>query len=86
MLAVSYWSGTEYAPDATSAWGFRFYNGNQGSTNKDFTLYMLAVRHGERAIPAPATPVPASGTVGLIILGAAGLMLIYGRRKTNIMA
>jgi hypothetical protein len=44
------------------------------------TAYVWAVSSGDRLAAPASTPVPATGTGGLIILGLAGLMLLYGRR------
>ena len=83
MQADTYWSGTVYAPNPTNAWffyfGVYFGYGDQNDVYKDTGLYAWAVRPGARSTSA-ATPVPASGTVGLTIIGAAGLMLMYRRR------
>jgi hypothetical protein len=42
-----YWSGLEYAPDASNAWNFNFNNGNQNANNKNNENYAWAVRPGE---------------------------------------
>jgi hypothetical protein len=39
---TSYWSSTEY--DNSNAWKQNFYFGDQGGNNKDYTLYVRAVR------------------------------------------
>ena len=51
-----YWSGTEYALDANTAWNFSFNYGDQGRSGKGGGLYGLAVRSGQiSAVPVPAT-------------------------------
>lgn len=64
----SYWSGTTYAPDGSSAWNFIFGQGKQQSSFKGGALYAMAVRDGDVA----SVPIPAafwlfgSGLLGLI--------------------
>lgn len=76
------WLGTEYAPDTTQAWDFQF-SGFQATLLKDGSdgsNCAWAVRPGARTL---STPVPAIGTVGLIILGAAGLIIIGIRHRKS---
>ena len=45
-----YWSGLEYAPDTSLAWGFYTYDGSQGLVDKYYdALYAVAVRPGDVA-------------------------------------
>ena len=76
-----YWSGTEYAPNPADAWPFDFFYGSQNYNYKDDSFYAWAVRPGARSTSGPATPVPASGTVGLIIMGLAGLIIVGTKLK-----
>jgi len=70
-----YWSGTEFAPNPTSAWDFNF-NGNQSAINKNFQLFAWAVRPGDVA----AVPEPASlALVGTVVGGLLGVG--WGRRR-----
>ncbi len=72
-----YWSGTEYAPDTAYAWISAFSDGIQSYTGKVNPAYAWAVRPGARYVPVPAT-----GTIGLIVIGLAGLgVIIYSRKK-----
>ena len=73
-----YWSGTEAAPVTTSAWYFYFYTGYQTYSTKGYTLYAWAVRPGARST---STPVPASGTVSLMVLGLAGVIIVGTRLR-----
>jgi hypothetical protein len=51
-----YWSGTEYAPNTSSAWDFPFSYGSQYYNAKTVGLYAWAVRPGDiAAVPVPAT-------------------------------
>jgi len=49
VQAFSYWSGSEYAPNATSAWYFDFFYGTQGYIDKGANRYAWAVRPGARS-------------------------------------
>lgn len=52
--ADAYWSGTEYAPDPDSAWGFGTDVGIQGFIYKDTQFYAWAVSPGQvNAVPVP---------------------------------
>ena len=66
----SYWSGTEFAPDPSLAWGFGFGTGNQLTDFKDvnFISFAWAVRDGDvAAVPSPsAMLLMGSGLVGLL--------------------
>jgi hypothetical protein len=52
-----YWSGTEYAPNASSAWSFYFRKGDQSYNYKSNALRAWAVRPGDIGDIAPV-PVP----------------------------
>jgi hypothetical protein len=71
-----YWSGLEYAPSPSNAWGFTFNGGYQSGTGKDNELFAWAVRPGD-----VAATVPTSGTLVLMGLGLAGLMGARGGRR-----
>jgi hypothetical protein len=45
--ASLYWSGTEYAPDASRAWGFMFDSGSSIIGGKGNRMYVLPVRPGD---------------------------------------
>jgi hypothetical protein len=69
MQSWVYWSGTQYAPDPSSAWGFTTGLGYQDGDDKDRKYYGWAVRPGQVA----AAPLPATGflvALGLMALGA----------------
>jgi hypothetical protein len=80
VQADDYWPGTEYAPLTSDAWVFNFYDGSQGVNSKDGRNYAWAVRSGARSVGS-ASPVPATGTMGLIVIGLAGLGVIFYSRK-----
>ena len=63
VQSVSYWSGTEYAPNPVSAWVFRTGLGRQGVDIKGSALYAVAVRPGD--VPEPQTL-----ALALLALGA----------------
>lgn len=50
--ASLYWSGTEYAPDASRAWGFIFDSGSLLIGGKGNRMYVLPVRPGDVGIVA----------------------------------
>jgi uncharacterized repeat protein (TIGR01451 family) len=52
MQSSTYWSGTPYAPDVTSAWNFSTEDGSQDSDAKAQLFYAVAVHAGDVA-PAP---------------------------------
>lgn len=64
-----YWSGTEYAPATSDAWGFDFHYGGQGYGGKASGFYAWAVRPGDIAL----VPVPGAAWLfggALTLLGA----------------
>ena len=78
------WSGLEYAPNTSYAWGFYTTDGFQGfNAGKDNSFYALAVRPGDVLAPA-AVPIPAALPLllsGLAALGVAGRR--RGRRRVE---
>lgn len=72
-----YWSGTEFAPTANSAWVFDTYEGRQdGTGGNDNQLYAMAVRSGDVA------PVPEPETYAMLLAGL-GLIGAAVRRRKN---
>lgn len=69
-----YWSGTEYAPDASFAWAFNTQYGTQGSYLNYSSFYALAVRPGDVAA------VPEAHTYALMLAGL-GLVGWRARRR-----
>ncbi|MES9905745.1 MAG: DUF1566 domain-containing protein [Sedimenticola sp.] len=72
LISYTYWSGLEYAPDTSYAWGFRTVNGDQGYGGKDNQFHAWAVRSGDSlsAVPIPAAVwLFGTGLIGLIGLG-----------------
>jgi hypothetical protein len=68
-----YWSGTTYAPNASSAWDFYFVYGSQGYSYKTNAFYAWAVSPGDIAL------VPVPGAVWLF--GGALTLLGTLRRR-----
>lgn len=69
---VAYSSGTEYAPNPSSAWHFSFGLGHQTYSGKSGnTMFVWPVRGGQSAVaPTTAQAIPALGGFGLVALGA----------------
>ncbi|MFY7866356.1 MAG: DUF1566 domain-containing protein [Roseateles sp.] len=70
-----YWSGTEYAPNSSSAWYFDTFDGFQSNFDKLNSLYALAVRPGD-----VAAAVPEPQTLALTLLALTGALLARRRR------
>ncbi len=66
----AYWSGSEYAPNASSAWNFITDLGGQFAVDKNDSLYAWAFRSGD---VAASNAVPEPGTLALLSLGLLGL-------------
>jgi hypothetical protein len=68
-----YWSGTEYAPDPSDAWGFRPEDGGQSAVPKTTLGFVWPVR--PPAVAIPALPFWGLGLLGLLLAGLAGRRL-----------
>jgi len=75
VQAYFYWSGTEFAPNTSSAWDFHFGLGNQGAVNKFNDSFAWAVRSGDVSAP-PQVPEPST----LLLMGS-GVMGLLGWRQ-----
>ncbi|MEQ1802479.1 MAG: DUF1566 domain-containing protein [Gammaproteobacteria bacterium] len=51
-----WWSGTEYAPDSSTAWRFYLYDGSQGNDSKGAGYYAWAVTDGDALAVVPIPP------------------------------
>ncbi len=71
-----YWSGLEYAPNTSNAWGFATDYGFQDYSPKYNEFYAWAVRSGDVA----AASVPEPGTLLLLAAGLAGIAGAKRRR------
>jgi hypothetical protein len=72
MQFYSYWSGLEYAPDTSFAWGFYTSFGYQIFVDKPTSLWALAVLDGDVAVsPIPEPETYALMLAGLVVVGAA---------------
>ncbi len=71
-----YWSGSEYAPDPSTAWYFYTSIGTQDYNWKVGPLYAWPVRPGDVAV------VPLPGAIWLFFSGLIGFMGLKRRNKT----
>ncbi len=69
-----YWSGLEFAPSPSNAWGFGFGSGRQAVDGND--SFAWAVRSGDIA-----ASVPEPGTIILLGLGLVGMGFSKGRKR-----
>lgn len=74
------WSGTTYAPDASTAWLFNFYGGHQFNDYKSDGWYAWAVSPGDALVPVPGAVWMLGSALGVLGLGVLGLV----RRKVLI--
>ena len=77
-----YWSGTEYAPNPDSAWGFSSSIGYQGAADKGSQIFAMAVRPGD--VLAAQVPEPESLLLALTALSV--LALVRRRRAIGSLA
>jgi hypothetical protein len=77
VQSSTYWSGTEFAPNANLAWGFAD-GGGQNANFKASNVYAWAVRPGNSAA---VSAVPESETYAMLLAGL-GLLGFAGRRRT----
>lgn len=75
VQSLIYWSGTEYTPVPSDAWGFNTFDGGQFFDFKDFPLYAVAVRSGD-----VAAPVPEPQTLPLALLAFSAWVVASRRR------
>lgn len=76
LLAGSYQSGTEYAPDTSRAWVFNFNSGSQYHWSKGGLFLSLVVSPGDVGIAA----VPEADTWAMLLAGL-GLVGVATRRR-----
>ena len=78
LQSYVYWSGTEQAFDANSAWLFSFNIGFQTADPKSWQLNAMAVHSGD--VGSPVSPVPEPETYAMLLAGL-GLIGVIGRRR-----
>ena len=77
LQAGLYWTGLDYAPNASFAWSFDMSVGRQGADVKDVDrLGVFAVHEG-----SIGTPVPEPGSRALMLLGTLGGAVLFLRRR-----
>ena len=77
VQSYDYWSGTEYAPNPSSAWYFYTLGGPQYAFGKSNALSAVAVRPGD-----VAAPVPEPQTLALVLL-ALGATVVARKRAAR---
>jgi len=82
LLSYWYWSGTEYAYQLYSAWGFDPGYGTQGPDTKPSTYLGIAVRSGQVTYQED-TPTPLPATLPLLGSGLAALAGLRYRRRVR---
>ncbi|WP_281556566.1 DUF1566 domain-containing protein [Thalassomonas sp. RHCl1] len=70
---TNYWSATDYAPLATSAFYFNPTNGHQSFGSKDYKLTAWAVRDGDVTKTGVVSEVPEPGSLALLGLAVLAL-------------
>jgi hypothetical protein len=76
-----YWSSTDYAGNANSAWYFEFYNGDQGAYDKTENLGQDGSFYAWAVYPGNAGAVPLPAAIWLFAGGLLGLMGVARQRR-----